>query len=32
MKLDEAKAFEEAIFKQFGENEVTVPELDQMRS
>jgi len=30
--IDEAKAVEFAIFEQFGENEATLPELDQMLS
>ena len=29
--IDEAKAVEFAIFEQFGENEVALPELDQMQ-
>ncbi|MFE1747776.1 hypothetical protein [Coleofasciculus sp. H7-2] len=30
--IDEAKATEFAIFERFGENEATLPELDQMQS
>ena len=30
--IDEAKAVEFAIFERFGENETTLPELDQMLS
>jgi len=30
--IDEAKATEFALFEQFGENETTLPELDQMQS
>ncbi|MFB2896349.1 hypothetical protein ACE1CI_25855 [Aerosakkonemataceae cyanobacterium BLCC-F50] len=30
--IDEAKATEFALFEQFGENEATLPELDQMQS